>query len=429
VLNILVQDLEDQTWMQCCLPVDEGGLGIGHMDDLKDAAYVSSVAVCLPMIQSHLSKMGRNITIQDLQQAADADLAEADADADCGDIPTMLQQFHYSCQRFREQFTISDIVLAALQGGKPTFQSKLSNILADIRKLDFKDRINDSTRYVAWMKSLECSEAGMWLSAIPKYHGNVLSNSEFRTSLCTRLFIEHSCIIRGSRCTCKNKPSLDPLGHHLMTGCNIEGCRTRTHDMLVLKINDMLRYCGQRTQLEEQRCFQGVDPDNNKRPDISIFNLPWHARKFLLDLQISNPIPGSSFGAENNRQLTAAQAAVQGRVAQKAFQGKMQIMQTVIQNDLGFLPIIFETAGYVHKDTITFFKKLAAHAEEEKKIPKAVLYRFMMTQFSVCQQRHQARAILQRSSSLNGRSSIQLSGHGFAYETVSTHDVIRSGIR
>jgi hypothetical protein len=198
--------------------------------------------------------------------------------------------------------------------------------------------------------------------------------------------------------------------------------------MLVLKIDDMLRYCGLKTKTEERRCFQESDPDNEKRPDISIFNLPWHAPKFLLDLQISNPVPGSSFGAEpHNDTLSAAQAANPGRAAKVAYQDKMRIMPTVVQNGLGFLPIIFETAGFVHENTVKFFKRLAAHAEEEKKIPQAVLYRFMMTQLSVCQQRHQARAIIQRSSSLNGRNSIQLRGHAFSYESVSTHDQVRVG--
>jgi hypothetical protein len=61
----------------------------------------------------------------------------------------------------------------------------------------------------------------------------------------------------------------------------------------------------------------------------------------------------------------------QGRAAHIAFQDKNRILQTVIQNGLGFLPSIFESAGFVHKETVAFFRRLSAHAEEEKKIPKA----------------------------------------------------------
>jgi len=92
ILNISVDNLQDHTWMQCCLPVDEGGLGIGYMDDLKDAAYVSSVAVCFQSIRDHLAKIGKHITPDDVQRAVDADFAEQDPDPD-NVLPTMLQQF------------------------------------------------------------------------------------------------------------------------------------------------------------------------------------------------------------------------------------------------------------------------------------------------------------------------------------------------
>jgi len=68
-------------------------------------------------------------------------------------------------------------------------------VLANVRKKDFADLIRGDNQYVAWMTSLSCSEAGFWLGAIPKYHGNALPDSEFRTSLRTRLYIEHACII------------------------------------------------------------------------------------------------------------------------------------------------------------------------------------------------------------------------------------------
>ena len=56
---------------------------------------------------------------------------------------------------------------------------------------------------------------------------------------------------------------------------------------------------------EELGCFRGTDPENGKRPDISVINpLPSedlvHSQggtpKLVLDVQITCPIPGSQGG-------------------------------------------------------------------------------------------------------------------------------------
>ena len=48
----------------------------------------------------------------------------------------------------------------------------------------------------------------------------------------------------GSRCVCKERPSLDPYGHHLASGCFIGGHGNNTHYNLVREVNSILHYGG-----------------------------------------------------------------------------------------------------------------------------------------------------------------------------------------
>jgi hypothetical protein len=45
-------------------------------------------------------------------------------------------------------------------------------------------------------------------------------------------------------------------------------------------------------------------------------------------------------------------------------------------NGFGFLPIIFESCGYIHDDTCKFMKQLASVASEVKRIPVSTLYSY-----------------------------------------------------
>jgi hypothetical protein len=47
---------------------------------------------------------------------------------------------------------------------------------------------------------------------------------------------------------------------------------------------------------------------------------------------------------------------------------------------------------------------------------------------SVCLQKHLAQALMRRVSTINGRDTVRLQGHGYAYETVRSHDQIRVGV-
>jgi hypothetical protein len=56
-------------------------------------------------------------------------------------------------------------------------------------------------------------------------------------------------------------------------------------------------------------------------------------------------------------------------------------------NQLHFIPLIFESPGYVHEYVCDFVAKVAEFASKVKLIPQEAIYKYWMTQFSVTLQK------------------------------------------
>ena len=83
-------------------------------------------------------------------------------------------------------------------------------------------------------------------------------------------------------CSCKQRGSkgtrftpIDPTGHHLVSGCNIQSMRTDISNRVEKEIPlcDIAKWCGLHVVRQEVGCFKECDPNGkNLRPDISISN-------------------------------------------------------------------------------------------------------------------------------------------------------------
>ena len=109
----------------------------------------------------------------------------------------------------------------------------------------------------------------------------------------------------------------------------------------------MLKYCGLWSKREENNCFQTIDdPDSQRRPDISVLGAPQHFdKKLVMDICITNPIPGSKKCTASK--LTLNDASKVGRAAHISFQRKNSLYNVAAtENNLDFLPIIFDTTSF-----------------------------------------------------------------------------------
>jgi hypothetical protein len=248
------------------------------------------------------------------------------------------------------------------------------------------------------------------------------TNKEMVIALRYRLFLPQIGINAGGRCDCARHPRLDTNGHHLMTGCGKHGVRHATHDGLVSELHSILNYFGVRNRVEELGCFQLGVPDNNRRPDLSIMEGPISELKTVTDVQITCPINGAGGGAENMERergvLTREHALEKGRSANRAAASKIGKYRNVCeQNRLGFIPLIFESTGYMHTSLVKLITDGAKHAADVKKIDQGVLKRYALKLLSVKLQKLLGQALQKRLFKLGSGSTVAVQSH-FNYDVM-----------
>jgi hypothetical protein len=250
---------------------------------------------------------------------------------------------------------------------------------------------------VAWFKSCQGSHSGRWLQHSPKSPSTTLSPNEFKMMLRYRLRIPIPSIVPGSRCTGKGCGLIDPFGVHLTTGCGKGGYRHRTHDNVVLTIESLARSCGVMTRREARRCFQQDDSDSQRRPDILIYNAPKHNQVVVADLMITGPV--------STKALSANAALQEYRAANAAYSKKQSSYRNIASaNNLDFVPLIFESTGKIHPETVTFLNDMLEDCAAGDSSRLGALKRFWYGVISFSLQKHIAQSLLARIQDINGNS-------------------------
>jgi hypothetical protein len=412
--------LTNTLFIQLCLPINLGGLGIGFSEEISAAAYVTSYLSCMNTLDGIVSPFGLNI-----QNTLHSNDLQNDI------LPNICSDFCLSLQKFTNidaNYSTQNILLIYEEHGSSakSFQNHLSSLFIQSLHHSFINSLSNhqQSSKLAWYTSISNSESGLWLTTIPKTERYIFSPEQFRVSLRYRFYLPQlpSLLRPGLACDCASHPTLDVRGHHLTTGCGRQGYRHRTHDFVAMEITRMLNYAGIWTKREENNCFQTIEnPDSQRRPDITVYNAPQlYEQKLVMDLSITNPVPGSS-KCSTASNLSVLESLQVGRAANKMFNAKRSsYMDAAAQNNLDFLPFIFETTGYLHPGAKDFLAKIAKYAEEEKKIPWQTLLNYMLRNISIVLQRSQAAAILGRSFHLNGRhTENSLSNHALSYDFVT----------
>ena len=374
------ENLPEAVFDMCCLPIQQGGLDIQCLYEVAMAAYSASMAAFLRSSEEDVTILMRQ---------------EIDTYEGGGQLFDRNDDSHvYHIQQFKlavsvlntEQKAFREAVNEILQledSPNHSVQSQLTARLTERRMQTMEE--NMLLTSLKWWMSLRCDTAGKWLEAIPKMAKFRLSSEAFRTALCYRYLLPIPNLVAGSRCMCKRKPALDSTGHHLATGCGLHNTRKQNHDALVIELDDILSYAGFWTKREELGCFQMADPDDNKRPDISVLN-PVNCKhpKLVLDVSVTSPLEGAEKGILRPPK-SRRRALIKDAAANTRFQQKKQLYGACAEaSGLGFLPIIFESTGRLHEQGKRFLKAVAKKASAVKKIRADVLYRFFLKRLSCC---------------------------------------------
>jgi hypothetical protein len=359
LINILGRnEIDDKNWALSQLHCQDSGLGLAFSEQTSHAAYIASVVETLKVkkifgIQWHQDKMLPNIKMtQDIKNSVEfIRLFSRDIS-----LPVIMREFYDA---------------AKSQGN--TLQHGISSLFREINRSKVL-KLFHSRREQAWLESTNDLNASLWLDIAPKSSMHKMTSAQFEAALNLRLFLPQNCILPGSKCNCGK--IVDSEAIHFTTGCNYDGVRIDTHNRIRDLVGQILNYSGSFTKSEEKGVFQAEEPDCNNRPDLTVFNLPGYVGKYLLDIQITSPVPSGSATTK----LSATQSKKALRAANNAAKVKKKKYDVLCSSSgLGFLPIIFETTGRMNESTNSFFSVLIKKASEVKGIPFTVLWRYWIS--------------------------------------------------
>jgi hypothetical protein len=213
----------------------------------------------------------------------------------------------------------------------------------------------------AWYYSVKDPNSGVFLTASVGDNTTKFNNKQFETCMRWRLF---QPITTPKECICENENRIDPLCHHLVSGCRREGTRHNIHDMVKETLISLWKYCGYIVKREEKNCFKGTDPDNNLRPDISILNPSNGEDQQILDVAIVGPIPGSQKGILS---ITPADSNRPGIAAARREQQKItKYNQCALENNLQFIPFVLESSGRIGEIGMKHLQEVAKYGAEQR---------------------------------------------------------------
>jgi hypothetical protein len=355
-------------WAQFSL--SQGGLGLGHTQLAKHAAFAASFSTSLLTMKTFVPDTEALLDAGELPYFADmkatfAQIRILSNMPDDGSLQRTMLQHGGNCNKLQES---------------------LAKPMSQLRHTAMRDGPQIPIETRAWMVSISQYEASAWLDAMPKTADFTISNKDFHCMLSYRYLLPQAGIPYGTRCTCARRPTLDARGHHAITGCKSGGGRQNTHDSLKRCLSAAFKYAGAQCREEEVGVFRAAYPECNKVPDITLYPGTLFPCVAVMDVSVTCPLPGAEL--TNAQELTRALAGQQGRAANARIAKKNGKYQVIARNNhMDFLPIIFESTGYMDGVVTGLIDRVAEYASETRCIPKEVIYKYWVKRLSVTQQK------------------------------------------
>ena len=303
--------IDNRLFSDCCLPYSKGGLSLGDLTDTKHGAFmagyvsaINSVKAAFPEFeQMYYDPTITHPTIVDLRTSAQI----------------LCDSQIYLPEEERDVFFRAENIWntkAIRRGDQDVQHDEDDPIVLSIQEqfnVGIRARLHQeslqaitSPQALEWRTSISSWTASCWLDVTPK-NDQSLSNDVYSLVLRLRYMLPLPCIPAGVTCNCKTHPIPDVYGHHLMRGCPNDGIRHRTHDHHKYAFRQILNWFKIPNKLEQIGCFQAVDPNCNKRPDLTIFKLAGLTdNDLILDVTVTSTLEGVSSGAiYNNTNISA----------------------------------------------------------------------------------------------------------------------------
>jgi hypothetical protein len=393
----LLASFTDTTYAIMQLSIQQGGIGMLNYKSVAHSAFTAS----LLQFANNPPNFGYNIVTSAMQPNPDTDR------------PHILE-FRRSLQflEINDQQSFDDLLTQTRN--QQSVQHFLTCRAEDRRMQTIMGNLYP--HQTAWLINLQNEHAGKWLEAIPKNIKFTFSPQDFRVLLKYRYMLQIAPSMAGCPCRCTASSCWDAYGHHIATGCRLQGTRIGTHDNIVYELNSLLRYAGFRTKIEERNCFSAtlvpgpngnvdVDPDPpEKRPDISVLNpKSTIVPKIVIDVSVTSPLAGAESGVF--KPLSLEQANIAGRMARDRVKDKIKKYKDLLTLDGGmvplspttfqptpqrhtnygfqFLPFVMESTGFINPSAVNFINFIAREAAVIHKLKPAIATNYFFKCISV----------------------------------------------
>ena len=239
--------------------------------------------------------------------------------------------------------------------------------------------------------SINNSFSGAWLNALPRQGTTYMSNEEFKTACLFRLGLPLPSISTTLRCDCSKSPYIGIYGEHFHC-CPKGSSRIQKHNLVLQTVANLCSSANIQISLEPKNLFptniKAIKPDLLLRsPNLS----PSGAEKDItLDVSITHPATPSNISSQKSD-------LIEGSSADRTFSSKNSKFREIASKyDFNFIPIIFETYGYVHPTSLLFLNAIITKSASFHEVPRNIMKTYWIKRLSTALQIGQARHLISR---------------------------------
>ena len=340
--SIVEMPIDDDRFKLAQLHVADSGLGLFDSDLTSHAAYVASFAEFMTEFMHDL----RYVSVEDNLPCTEHFFSSLDV-----------------LRKYDESITIASLharIMDDKQKHTMKLQHELSQIFRKSMRLEtmilFPDR-----RAQVFFNSIRDGDAGRILEMAPKSSMHRMVNHNLKSYIRMRLFMP-----QVPPCTCLCKNPVDVQGFHWRGGCGHGGIRTNTHNDVVAMIKTIFLYCGCHVRTEESHMFS-----DNKRGDLTVRGLDGYPRPQVMDVRITSAVPANG-GPITEREADDPKFPAK-HLEKHAKQKSHKYKEEARAAGLGFLPLVMDTSGRMHKTLIDVLETAIDSAAIVRNIPFSVL--------------------------------------------------------
>jgi hypothetical protein len=364
---------------QLKLPIAAGGMGLRHLQDITQAAFLSSVVICFQFLTS-FSNIRFSSSSTFLEATSAYNYWSDHGTFKDEDIIKPSYSFE-SWIREEKHITIFKA---------PKLQKKLTGAMVIARIRQFSTIIQSSTHSKVRLGAINQSLAGCFLTAWPKPEWK-LSNEEFYTILRFRHGLPVIPIHPILQCNCYRHTLIDYYGDHLL--CCICGPQIiHRHNQLVHVFRSLGRDAGIRSS-SNFKYILTPNSDNSKHQVDFIFFQPNitqedHGRDYLFDISVVHPTAPSYLQSNKVNPSSSLHHSTSNKIEKHRANAEAQGKQ--------FTPLVFYTYGMANEDVKQLLHFLSERHSERLGCHFSVSFFQMATSINITLLRGTARVLLDR---------------------------------